>query len=118
MKPTLTKEQAEAIESARGFGHDWMLRSHAEYISGYSDRWYDGHTFDDMDVTTLAAALINGYEVEATPEGRVREYYAELQEKEQAAQSRGVTFSLECEREGVINTLNLLGIKIEGVNAR
>ncbi|MCY7423476.1 hypothetical protein [Bacillus amyloliquefaciens] len=120
MKPTITKEQAEAIESARGFGHDddWMLRSHAEYISGYAHRWYDGHTFDDLDVTTLAAALINGYEVEATPEDRVREYYAELQEKERAAQSRGVTFSLECERDGVINTLNLLGIKIEGVNAR
>ncbi|ASB64746.1 hypothetical protein ACWGRE_07365 [Bacillus velezensis] len=120
MKPTITKEQAEVIESARGFGHedDWILRSHADFLSGHAPRWYDGHTFDDMDVTTLAAALINGYEIEGTPEDRVREYYDELQEKQRTAQSRGVTFSLECEREGVINTLNLLGIKIEGVNAR
>ncbi|MED5047600.1 hypothetical protein P9738_13160 [Bacillus siamensis] len=120
MKPTLTMEQAEAIKLMYNFGHDddWILRAHAEFLSGHAPRWYDGHTFDDMDVTTLAAALINGYEVEATPEGRVREYYADLQEKERAAQSRGVIFSLECEREGVINTLNLLGIKIEGVNAR
>lgn len=120
MKPTITKEQAEAIESARGFGHedDWILRSHAEFVSGYAPRWYDGHTFDDMDVTTLAAALINGYEVEGTPEDRVREYFAELHENQRTSQSRGVTFSLECEMEGVINTLNLLGIKIGGVNAR
>ncbi|MCV4329287.1 hypothetical protein [Bacillus velezensis] len=115
MKPTITKEQAEVIQIFMDGGKEKsdLLRIHAK------DRWIEEFScLNDLDIMTLAAALVNGYEVEATPEDRVREYFAELQEKQRTAQSRGVTFSLECEREGVINTLNLLGIKIEGVNAR
>ncbi|PAK29582.1 hypothetical protein CJ467_14385 [Bacillus velezensis] len=112
MKPTITKEQAEELKAYRRSG-DLDIQ-----ILGAACDNVLGGKLAKLDLLTLAAALINGYEVEATPEDRVREYFAELQEKERAAQSRGVTFSLECEREGVINTLNLLGIKIEGVNAR
>lgn len=112
MKPTITKEQAKELEAYRRSG-DLDIQ-----ILGAACDEVLGGKLAKLDLLTLAAALVNGYEVEATPEDRVREYYAELQEKERAAQSRGVTFSLECEREGVINTLNLLGIKIEGVNAR
>ncbi|MED1923485.1 hypothetical protein [Bacillus velezensis] len=113
MKPTITKEQAEELEAMRNTfpaGDKHILMASCDEVLGGK--------LAQLDLLTLAAALVNGYEVEATPEDRVREYFAELQEKERAAQSRGVTFSLECEREGVINTLNLLGIKIEGVNAR
>ncbi|AUG37191.1 hypothetical protein CXP43_16270 [Bacillus velezensis] len=121
MKPTITKEQAEAIEFLRSLdavSDEWFLFEYADvYFGGEPDSPEFG-PIADMNIMTLAAALINGYAVEATPEDRVREYFAELQEKQRDAQSRGVTFSLECEREGVINTLNLLGIKIEGVNAR
>ncbi|ATO08506.1 hypothetical protein ACJGE4_15605 [Bacillus velezensis] len=112
MKPTITKEQAKELEAYRRSGDlDIQILEAAcdEVIGGKLAK---------LDLLTLAAALLNGYEVEATPEDRVREYYDELQEKQRTSQSRGVTFSLECEREGVINTLNLLGIKIEGVNAR
>ncbi|AKD28943.1 hypothetical protein AW02_007910 [Bacillus velezensis NJN-6] len=111
MKPTITKEQAKELEAYRRSGDlDIQILEAAcdEVIGGKLAK---------LDLLTLAAALLNGYEVEATPEDRVREYYDELQEKQRTSQSRGVTFSLECEREGVINTLNLLGIKIEGVNA-
>ncbi|TXK69910.1 hypothetical protein [Bacillus amyloliquefaciens] len=111
MKPTITKEQAKELEAYRRSGDlDIQILEAAcdEVIGGKLAK---------LDLLTLAAALLNGYEVEATPEDRVREYYAELQEKQRTSQSRGVTFSLECEREGVINTLELLGIKIEGVNA-
>ncbi|MED4523580.1 hypothetical protein P9257_05000 [Bacillus velezensis] len=112
MKPTITKEQAKELEAYRRSGDlDIQILEAAcdEVIGGKLAK---------LDLLTLAAALLNGYEVEATPEDRVREYYDELQEKQRTSQSRGVTFSLECEREGVINTLNLLGVKIEGVNAR
>ncbi|SIR93161.1 hypothetical protein [Bacillus velezensis] len=112
MKPTITKEQAEELEAYRRSG-DLDIQ-----ILGAACDNVLGGKLAKLDPLTLAAALINGYEVEATPEDRVREYFAELQEKQRTSQSRGVTFSLECEREGVINTLNLLGIKIEGVNAR
>lgn len=112
MKPTLTKEQAEELEAHRRSG-DLDI----QILVAACDNVLGGK-LAKLDPLTLAAALINGYEVEATPEDRVREYFAELQEKQRTAQSRGVTFSLECEREGVINTLNLLGVKIEGVNAR
>ncbi|MEC3770790.1 hypothetical protein [Bacillus velezensis] len=112
MKPTITKEQAEALDAQK-------FANYEEYILiAACSGEFEGTSIGELDIMTLAAALLNGYEVEATPEDRVREYFAELQEKQRTAQSRGVTFSLECEREGVINTLNLLGIKIEGVNAR
>ncbi|OQV53337.1 hypothetical protein [Bacillus velezensis] len=115
MKPTITKEQADALLHLYSTG--WSKSDVLEYHA--TGEWLEHcYSLNDLDILTLAAALVNGYEVEGTPEDRVREYFAELQEKERAAQSRGVTFSLECEREGVINTLNLLGIKIEGVNAR
>ncbi|WP_025851665.1 hypothetical protein [Bacillus velezensis] len=112
MTPTITKEQAEELEAYRRSGDldTQILQAACDNVLGGK--------LAKLDPLTLAAALINGYEVEATPEDRVREYYDELQEKQRTSQSRGVTFSLECEREGVINTLNLLGIKIEGVNAR
>ncbi|NME91527.1 hypothetical protein [Bacillus velezensis] len=112
MKPTITKEQAAELETYRRSG-DLDIQ-----ILGAACDNVLGGKLAKLDLLTLAAALVNGYEVEATPEDRVREYFAELQEKQRTAQSRGVTFSLECERDGVINTLNLLGIKIEGVNAR
>ncbi|MGG1042509.1 hypothetical protein ABE153_11500 [Bacillus velezensis] len=115
MKLTITKEQADALLHlySTGWSKSDVLEHHA------TGEWFEHcDSLNDLDMLMIADVLINGYEVEATPEDRVREYYAELQEKERAAQSRGVTFSLECEREGVINTLNLLGIKIEGVNAR
>ncbi|MEC1707385.1 hypothetical protein P9E09_06925 [Bacillus mojavensis] len=130
MKPTITKEQAEAIELwievyerqglERGNSiNAKMLIHHAKVCDGETSPWFGRFVcLNDLDIMTLAAALVNGYEVEATPEDRVREYYAELQEKERTSQSRGVSFGLECERDGAINTLNLLGIKIEGVNAR
>ncbi|MFV9829329.1 hypothetical protein ABPD26_15110 [Bacillus velezensis] len=115
MTPTITKEQADALLHlySTGWSKSDVLEHHA------TGEWLDHcYSLNDLDILMLAAALVNEYEVEATPEDRVREYFAELQEKQRTSQSRGVTFSLECEREGVINTLNLLGIKIEGVNAR
>lgn len=64
----------------------------------------------------IMSALVNGYTVEATPEEMVRNYYeiemtllAHLG-KYDGAYHEGTTSAIK-------ETLNLLGIKIEGVNA-
>lgn len=55
----------------------------------------------DSGLETLMNALVNGFEVEETPEEKVREYYAH---------NNG-------EARNIIKiTLNMLNIKIEGVN--
>lgn len=53
-------------------------------------------------------ALVNGYEVEQTPEDKVRDYFNYC--KNSAAPE------IRSEMYGIRNTLNILGIKIEGVN--
>lgn len=121
MKPTITKEQAHAIELMHNFGHkdDWILCAHAVFLSGHAPRWYDGQVFDDTDLLTLAAALVNGYEVEATPEERVREYYEAVrnlrEERYLAGDTEGKRFHAGA-LVGICTTLNIFGIKIEGVN--
>jgi hypothetical protein len=58
--------------------------------------------------TNIMQALVNGYEVEQTPEDEVLEMYARLD------------FSYEPEKsigKAIVRTLDILNIKIEGVNA-
>jgi hypothetical protein len=69
----------------------------------------DAGRFED-----LLKALVNGYEVEQSPEDKVRELYGRYkncdhQEKAKAEYCRGVC-------NGIIDTLNALNIKVEGVN--
>lgn len=56
----------------------------------------------------LMSALVNGYTVEQTPEEKVHEYYDSLNEQDGFESA---------EQDGILTTLDLLGIKIEGVNA-
>ncbi|MGN7387782.1 hypothetical protein [Sporosarcina sp. SAFN-015] len=61
----------------------------------------------------LMRALVNGYEVEKTPEEKVRDYYGKINAliaEHRYSHDVGVRFGIE-------KTLDLLGIKIEGVNA-
>jgi hypothetical protein len=74
----------------------------------------------DGDYDLLMEALICGYEVEKSPEDHVRDYYCRLKELvEIASQDANLDTESEflSEQHGVIMTLNLLGIKIAGVNA-
>jgi DNA integrity scanning protein DisA with diadenylate cyclase activity len=63
------------------------------------------HDFDE-----LMEALICGYEVEKTPEERIRDYY-----KDRRHSQEGSIASYQA--ESIEKTLNILGINIEGVNA-
>lgn len=100
IKPVITKEQAEALDLMRKANYDkYILMAACDGILGGE--------LEDLDIMTLAAALINGYEVEKTPEEKVREYY----------ESHGGSPSAEERKAAIRETLYKLGIKIEGVNA-
>jgi hypothetical protein len=63
----------------------------------------------------LMSALINGYEIEQTPEERLHQYYEKLKMFTESTSFAPVG-SYFSEMEGIKNTLDILGIKIEGVN--
>jgi len=83
VKPTLPREVAIAIESMRkegvsNFGimrisHGAIFESPALTLKRYAFEGEHGGTPD-----LLMSALINGYEVEQSPEDKLREYYNEL----------------------------------------
>jgi len=103
-KPVITKEQADSIEAFLEVGTKEELLTAKVHCCHFGDE-YSG--INTIDIMTIAAALINGYEVEKTPEEKVREYY----------ESYGGSPSAMERKEAVQDTLDLLGIKIEGVNA-
>ena len=119
-KVTVSKEVAEAIETLRSNvgGHnlneygiityldnDAQRRAYPElnvlysyYLSGSAN----GYPVD------LMKALINGYEVEKTPEEIIKENYEELCDYDDLDRACKDSFRF---------VLDTLGIKIEGVNA-
>lgn len=117
MKPTITKEQADAL--LRLYSEEWTRDDVLSYhVTG---NWGKScSALNDLDILTLAAALVNGYEVEKTPEEKVREYFEWLK---RSRDERHIAGDVEGKRfkagllQGVLNTLDYLGIKIEGVNA-
>ncbi|WP_332606816.1 hypothetical protein [Bacillus spizizenii] len=128
MKPTITKEQAEAIElcievyERQGLkcGNEinaQMLIHHAKVCDGETTPWFGRfECLNDLDIMTLAAALVNGYEIEKTPEEKVREFYDGFKGDPQKYPAE--THSRCKTSQRVIKcTLNLLGIEIKGVNA-
>ncbi|MED0704897.1 hypothetical protein [Aneurinibacillus aneurinilyticus] len=114
-KVKLPKEVAQAIETLENaeittFGIICSLAherwGHSEHVSDAHKvlrRFSFGNSGGNTDI--ILKALVNGYELELTPEEKVYEYYHEHTENSD-------------EKVGVCRTLNLLGIKIEGVNAR
>ncbi|MFT4448705.1 hypothetical protein ACMXZI_15510 [Bacillus subtilis] len=57
-----------------------------------------------------------GYEIEKTPEEKLREYYESLWSDYCDSDDPFIEVACESARAAVKETLNLLGIKIEGVN--
>jgi len=98
VKVTLPKEVAEAIERYRIRG-----ASNKSIVSDVVNDFADDSLIS-FDLDELLIALVNGYEVEKSPEEKVREYYEGF--------SIGTT-----SRIAIKQTLNLLGIKIKEVNA-
>lgn len=119
MKPTITKEQADAIKvlrSTRDLTDEWILLEYADvHFGSSSDDTPEFQPIASMDLMTLAAALVNGYEVEKTPEEKVREFYESFNTGFGTFHSE-THFRFEEYQRVIKSTLNFLGIKIEGVN--
>jgi hypothetical protein len=71
-KVVLPREVAEAIERyLQEFDKETLIRMRCEVEGEWSGEYV---ALDKVDIMTLAAALVNGYEIEQSPEERLREY--------------------------------------------
>jgi hypothetical protein len=106
-KVTLPREVAEAIEHyrVRGFGNASIITIASNNGSGVGHAktlvYYVLEDADNSDI--LMSALVNGYEIETTPEDDLREYYDVL--------------IGGCDKHAVRCTLDILGIQVKGINA-
>ncbi|KMK75403.1 hypothetical protein [Alkalihalobacillus pseudalcaliphilus] len=106
-KIKLTREQADALEMLMEvYGPDEIIAEHIER--------YCGTTLNKLTTAELARALFVGYTVELTE--------AEKHEKVKEAYygyKLGTAYSTQAEHyiRGISDTLDILEIKIEGVNA-
>lgn len=121
MKPEITKEQSEAIEFLRKHYDDsTIIAMYAEDTIGYVHQTY-GHDCGSvygLDLLNFAAALINGYEIEKTPEQKVREYYEKLAAKRRYVPGCIDEIKIYTEMDAIRRTLDMLGIEIDFVNVR
>ncbi|MEH7736897.1 hypothetical protein QPL77_14770 [Bacillus pumilus] len=113
MKPEITKEQAEAIAYLRGLGRDdeCILSHFGVYVRHCA-------VLNDLSRVSLAAALINGYEIERSPEQKVREHYEKLAAKRRYVPGCIDELKIYTEMDAIRRTLDMLGIEIDFVNVR
>jgi len=110
-KITLPKEVAEAIRHYTDLA-DTKSEAFTDILSmGFEGtrseiimRHFDGNHDELME------ALICGYEVEYNPEDKMREYFDKILGYTSDEYTQGTV-------AGILDTLDLLGIKIAGVNA-
>jgi hypothetical protein len=109
-KVILTKEQAEALESAKSIqieeGYDLSNIVAWKVNDLFS---HDEEALNQLELDTLIKALYVGYEVEKSPEEKVRDYYHSIIET-------NTTPIMNIKIATIEKTLDLLGIKIKGVN--
>ena len=129
----VTKTVAEFIkryEENAGSHEGWKDNLLHDHTRAYFDR-YDGcpeNTLCMKHITPmkLAEILVNGYEIELTPEEKVLARYQELDKKHDSitsksnwdldAGNRNMILILQSEMSGIRAVLEDLGLKIEGVN--
>jgi hypothetical protein len=122
-KVTIPREVAEAIEELRNAGmSNWAIIAIANDPSEYS--YVIGEKCLGKYSTTLSrfkerdkllGALVNGYEIEQTPEERLRDIFIDVANKRLSARSDGEYYVGMM--DGIRTALNTLSIKIVGINA-
>lgn len=113
-KVTLPREVAEAIEMyLTEFDKRALLHTFCDpKTKGWTPRY---SVFHNVNLDTLMSALVNGFEIEQSPEEKVREYYEANEQMEDWIGQDGHDARLTL--DVIEQTLDLLGIKIEGINA-
>lgn len=116
-KVKLPKEVADELEKCRQ-GHsdkdvisiaiaDHLVKPYGS-LQAYANEFFD----------QFMSALVNGYEVEQTPEDKVREYITNrLKEARSLVEGSPHHVRAIHRYEGAASVAEMLGIKIEGVNA-
>lgn len=114
-KVKVTKAQADAFEEIIGVGDDMshQVQLHAKY----PDNWRSNSELNGMPLDTFIRALYIGYEVELSPEEKVREMYCKAADEEKDLYNHPQASWWRSRRRAIFDTVNALGIKIEGVNA-
>jgi hypothetical protein len=112
----LPREVAESIDECRKLGKDntsilW------EVYEGESGRIINGFmSTDKSNFDVLLAALVNGYTIAGTPEQKVANYVEQLREDMMRWKIPLMVDQARWQLEGLTQTLDLLGVKIAGVN--
>lgn len=113
--PTIPKEVADAIEAARKQGacNGTIIdvRDGDFTLAGVS-----GAVLRLISLDTLLSALVNGYTVEKSAEELEREAHDRIRQFYRYHTTDVTDEEDEAYADGVLDTLNTLGIKIEGVN--
>ncbi|WP_162927807.1 DUF1642 domain-containing protein [Bacillus sp. Y1] len=118
-KIVIPKEIADAVESLKSRNYDdksLIIFLTQQVFSGDHDlevlvKYTHDTTWKVNDnFMLLISALINGYNVEQTPEDKLREFYLDRRKS-----SEGSLYWTQA--DAVEITLDLLGIKIEGINS-
>jgi hypothetical protein len=124
---TIPREVAEAIENVRkrlGWTDEVIL--HKTYTNGWEAEWTEvlNENGDENKAFLIAQALVNGYEIEKSPEEleaerkeKVRELYDKALENYAALPASPESAYYDGLTQGILKTLEALGIKIPGVNA-
>lgn len=112
-KIKVSREVAEAIEyllnhKDYGYTKETLLVSHAVMEKYEKRSWAEEvKSLNNVDLLVLAEILVNDYEVELTPHEKVRKFVEGYQDIDDF--SHGI-------RVGITEVLDILNIKIEGVN--
>lgn len=107
-KIKLTKQQAGTIENVKNMGFNQIMRKHT--LGEWECR--HGDVLNNLTSEQLAIALLVGYEVELTAEEELLKEY-----KKHCDFCHGEPHSLSGKfAAGIEFTLNILGIKIDGIN--
>ena len=110
-KIKLPREVAEALDHEKYMGFHNIVESvvNAGAYEITTNHLVTIRNYFRSDWTLLATAIINGFEVEQTPEDKVREYY--LNQKAQVVSEH----EFDDPAKAIRYVLELLNIKIDGV---
>lgn len=122
-KVKVTREIAEAIVDVREMYTDSQIIAEIENDRGctaYGTLMLTLVKFSrqaEGNIDLIMRALVNGYEIEKTPEERVRDKYAQILVWKRVHRKDGEYGAADGREDGFRMALEALGIKIEGVNA-